>query len=584
MPFYGSKMNKPLARICSMSLLLVLVAGCATTSVTPTASPEQSAALALLAQGKPREAAQQLEAQASGASGAQRSRLLADAAFAWHEAGDDTRAQALLPQVQPRHLAGAQLGRFGLLNAELALAAQQPAQALQALGQSPLDLPHDLQPRWHLARGQALEASGDAFGAAGERAQADAGLPADARGDNQRAIVRLLASLDDATLSSRAAALPAGDPLYNYAGRGLISRGLPLPRPFDRGEQWGVDTSKRPPAERDGYRPPVKMAVLLPLTGNLATAGASVRDGLLAGYYSEARRRPEIDFFDTAGGVAGANAAYDRAAASGADFVLGPLGRDEVSALFARGQLPVPVLALNRPADGSAPPAGSAGFSLAPEDDGIMAAEYLLARERRNVLIIGSNDDSGRRSAAAFRERFSERGGQVAGSISVGDALADIGPQLRAYAAADSVFLAVRGPQARLLAPQLALAGFAGKTRVGTSQLVQGTGNAEEDMPLDGIAFPSETWPSYGIGGLPSAATLATTLPTARGAASRLFAFGYDAWLITAYLEKLATGSNGGGLRGATGTLHLDGFGNILRTPAWSTFSGGRPMPIADGR
>ena len=70
---------------------------------------------------------------------------------------------------------------------------------------------------------------------------------------------------------------------------------------------------------------------------------------------------------------------------------------------------------------------------------------------------------------------------------------------------------------------------------------------------------------------------------TARGPAARLFAFGHDAWQITAYLEKLANAPEGG-VRGATGTLQLDGFGNVLRLPAWSTFSGGRPMPIADGR
>ena len=71
-------------------------------------------------------------------------------------------------------------------------------------------------------------------------------------------------------------------------------------------------------------------------------------------------------------------------------------------------------------------------------------------------------------------------------------------------------------------------------------------------------------------------------LPTARGPAARLFAFGFDAWLLTAYLEKLATGNNVQ-LQGATGELRMDGFGNVVRTPSWSTFAGGRPTPIADG-
>ncbi len=576
-------MNKRLARISALSLVAMLAAGCATSSVTPIASPTQAAALALLEQGKPREAAQQLENEAATASGAQRSRLLAAAAFAWNEAGDGARARTLAAQVNARQLGGEDRERFNLLGAEFAVADRQPAQALQALGDSPQGLPQTLQPRWHLARAAALEANGDAFGAAVERARADLGLTGEPRTANQRAIVRLLASLDDATLKGRTAALPAGDPLYNFAGRALISRGLPLPRAFDRGEQWGFDTSKRPPAERDGYRPPVKLAVLLPLTGSLATAAAPVRDGLLAGYYAETRRRPDVQFIDTAGTPAGANAAYDKAVAAGADFVVGPLGRDEVSAVFARPELRVPVLALNRPIDAKAPPSGSAGFSLAPEDDGIIAAEYLLARERRNVLVIGTGDDSGKRAVTAFRERFAQRGGQVAGSISVAEAPGDIGAQLRNYGTADAVFLAVRGGTARALAPQLALAGFAGKSRVGTSQLVMGTGKPEEDLALDGIVYPTEAWSATGVAGLPSSAQVAGMLPSARGAASRLFAFGFDAWKITAYLEKLATGDDGG-LRGATGTLHLDGFGNVLRTPAWSTFSGGRSMPIADNR
>ena len=361
----------------------------------------------------------------------------------------------------------------------------------------------------------------------------------------------------------------------------MIGRGLPLPRPFDRDSAAQLDTSKRPAADPDGYRPPVKMAVLLPLSGNLAAAGASVRDGLLAGYYGESRRRPPIDFIDTKGTASGAGAAYDKAVGNGVDFIVGPLGRDEVDALFHRSELPVPLLALNRGKD--APPPGNAAFSLAPEDDGLMAAEYLLGRERRNVLVIASSDDAGRRSSGAFKERFSERGGKIATTITVGEVPADITAQLRQATGVDAILLAVKGNQARVLAPQLALAGLAGVSRVGTSQLTAGTGKAEDDVALDGIAFPTEAWNSRGVAGLPAAASVATTLPTARGGAGRLFAFGYDAWKITAYMEKLAT-STSGGLSGATGTLHLDGFGNVLRTPAWSTFSAGRPVAIGDGR
>lgn len=392
------------------------------------------------------------------------------------------------------------------------------------------------------------------------------------RMQTEKQIESLLAALDDATLQREAAALPIGNPLYNYAGRALLRRGLPLPRPFDR-TAWKFDAGNRPPAESDGYRPPVKLAVLLPLSGSLATAAAPVRDGFLTGYYGETRRRPEVNFYDTS---TGAIAAYDRAVAEGNDFVVGPLGRDEVGALFNRGTLPVPVLALNRAQ--VQPPAGNASFSLSPEDEGIGAAEFLLDRGARRVFVVSSEDETQRRAVNALRERLAERGGTV--TDVVGEGVADFAPFAAKEGGIDAIFLAVRGSVARQLMPRLALAGLAGKPRVATSQLLSGTGKPEDDRVLDGIAFPSESWNTRGVRGLPSPASAAAMLPNAKGPAARLFAFGFDAWLIAAYLERLATSADG--ISGATGVLRIDGFGNVQRTPGWSTFSNGISVPLAD--
>ena len=565
-------------------LALLLVAGCASTPAgLPAAAPEHAAALAQLEQGQPREAAQRLEVLATGARGSARTALLADAAFAWHEAGDDARARSLATQVDARRVSGASRARLALLNAELALAAQQPAGVQAALaGSDPAALSAALQARWHLASARGLEAGGDALAAAAAaaRARADAGLAGEPRQDNRQAIERLLSSLDDARLAASAAALPAGDPLYNFAGRALVRRGLPLPRPFDSGQAWNFD--QRAAAAADGYRPPLKLAVLLPLSGQLAVAAGPVRDGLLAGYHAESRPRPPIAFYDTLGTPAGAVAAYARAVADGNDFVVGPLGRDEVTAVFAQAEAGVPSLALNRAA--AAPPPGHLAFSLAPEDEGIAAADYLLAREHRKVLVIGGTDENGKRAVEAFRARLGERGGEVAAIVGVGEAPGDVSAQLvqAASAGADSVFLAVRAPQARALAPQLALAGLGTRTRVATSQLATGTGKPAEDAALDGIVFPGEAWAARGVAGLPAYSQVTAMLPTARGGGARLFAFGHDAWLISAFLERLVTRSDGQ-LHGATGTLRLDGFGNVVRQPQWSTFSGGMVQPLVGG-
>ena len=409
----------------------------------------------------------------------------------------------------------------------------------------------------------ATSAYSAAFTEAQALAQGHAALSGPARSANSGRIEALLAGLDDAALARDAARLPVGDPLYSFAGRALLNRGLPLPRPFDRGDV-SFGAADRPAADRDGYRPPLKVGVLLPLSGGQSAAAASVRDGFLAGYYGERRRRPEVRFYDTA---AGASAAYARAAAEGNDFVVGPLGRDEVDAVFADDTPRVPLLALNR--GSHTPPAGSAAFSLSPEDEGISLAQYLIQRGAKRVLIQTGGEDAQRRTAGTARAQLERRGVQVTEDIASAQGV-------------DAVLLVVKGTQARALMPRLALAGITTATRVATSQIVSGTGKPAEDAALDGIVYPTEAWAVRSVDGLPSQASAAARVDTAKGPAARLFAFGHDAWLLTGYLERLAL-SNNGDVAGATGRLSLDGFGNVLRVPGWSRFAGGVPVPLADG-
>jgi len=580
-------MKKHVAFVLTLLCLLGVLTGCISKDTRRPTTPggvssTQHPAIGLLEQGQAQAAAQQLEAEAAQQRGARQALLLADAAFAWHLAKEPARARELLARVQARQLTGATAQRYALLNAELALADGEPARVAQWLSGSPDQLIPAWQARWYLAKARQFEAARHVFDAAMMRARAGELLTDNpARSRNQQAISALLARLDNATLASRTAALATTDPMYNYAGRALIARGLPLPRPFRR-ENYTQSIRQRPPPEADGYRPPLKMAVLLPFTGDMAAAAAPVRDGLLTGYYARTRR-PDMEFIDTQSTPAGALAAYDQAVANGADFIIGPLNREAVGALFQRGSLPVPLLALNRSPTPLALPAGSLSFALAPEDDGIMAAEYLLTRQRKRVLVLEGNDDNGRRAAAAFSTRLTERGGQVIGNVKVEVSALPmgLGEQVNQAGGVDALFFAMRGNQARTVVPQLKLAGLGDIPRVGIWQLLSGGRPSETDTVLDGIAFPRETWAVRPVSGLPDANALGAALPTAQGAAARLFAFGFDAWTVSVYLEKLV-GMTHGSLPGATGKLNLDGFGNVLRTPAWSMFRGGQPVLLAD--
>ena len=379
-------------------------------------------------------------------------------------------------------------------------------------------------------------------------------------------------------LGAAVAATLAGCTTVRVAGPVTESE---APAPPAVNPHWNFDPA-RAAGDRDGYRPPRKLAVLLPMSGELATAAAPVRDGLLAGYYAERREKPELVFYDTGGAPSGAIGARERALAEGADQIVGPLGRDEVSSLFNAAQA-VPLLALNR--GNTAPPDNAADFSLAPEDEGAAAAAYVLARNARQVLVLSNGDDHALRSVDSFRSRLEAGGGAIVGTLAItGDQPGDQTPALRAAASReggiDAVLIALRGNEARLLTPQLFAAGLGQKLLVATSQLVSGTGTPDEDRALDGIAFASEPWTTGGIAALPSPQTLAGDLPTARGPAARLFAFGYDAWLLSAYLQHLA-GDPEASVDGATGRLSLDPGGNVVRMPAWATFRNGIVVPLA---
>src|SRR5690606_23180289 len=262
-----------------------------------------------------------------------------------------------------------------------------------------------------------------------------------------------------------------------------------------RNAHWQFDDAARPPAERDGYRPPLKLAVLLPLSGDLATAAASVRDGLLTGYYGESRARPEIRFYDTANNSGGAIAAYNRAVADGADQVVGPQGLDGVDAVCRNVKPGVLVLALNR---GTVdPPFNSASFSLAPEDEGSSAAEHVVALGAKRVLALSSGDDHARRSVDAFSAQLAAAGGSIQVLPVVGEH-PDILPVLqsdgRGAGGSEGVRTARGGDQARGSTARLATAGLWYRPRVAPWQLLSGTGKAEEDRVLDGMRFPTERW------------------------------------------------------------------------------------------
>ncbi len=557
-------------------LIPLLMAGCATVATLPVAGPQEQTAQDLLDQGKFRESAIAWQAIAVSARSPMRDRAFAHAAEAWLDAGDPTAARQALAQSNRRKLTGEAAVLHDLLNAQWLIEAGHDREALPLLGQAQSSVPERQRLHWHRLRASAFESVGQTFDVAGERAWILSSAKPHERSAGARNIERLLAGINDSELSQRSAALAAETPLYPFAARELRKRGLPLPHPLV--SSASAQTRDFPPADDNGYRPPARLAVLLPTSGPLAAAAAGVRDGLLAGYYADARRRTRLRFYDSGGNAEGARAAMKKARADGAQMIVGPLARDEVTAVFAAGDTDLPVLALNRPQD--APPAGSLSFALLPDDEGLALADRLAARGLLNVAVFVQSDDNDQRTISALREGLRLRGGEIVAEIAVGETSADLGGRItdtlaKAHLAPVAVVFAVKPTLALQVAAQTRSSALAALPRLATSSIANAGKSSNE---LDGIEFPELPWLLDQSDALPAIDTLSHILPSARGAAQRLFAFGRDAWSLVGYFERLQS-DPAFVIHGATGTLRMDSLGALQREPAWAELSGGRPRP-----
>ncbi|TLZ27726.1 MAG: hypothetical protein E6K25_11830, partial [Gammaproteobacteria bacterium] len=97
------------------------------------------------------------------------------------------------------------------------------------------------------------------------------------------------------------------------------------------------------------------IALLLPITGRAAAAAVSVRYGFMTAYYqTPTAERPRVRVYDT--GTHSVADALAQASQQGADFIVGPLTREEVAAAAAFSAPRAPLLALNfLPAEQPAP-------------------------------------------------------------------------------------------------------------------------------------------------------------------------------------------------------------------------------------
>lgn len=559
-------------------------------------------------------AARVYESLAAQNTGTQQNEYLLLAARQYLRARQPDNAARVLASIVPP-LAPEQAFERQMLGVELALARNQPAEAWQQIStiQQPASGPAAirylaLRQRVAFATNRAEDGVRSAIARQrlitnpDERMQARSELLAQLRDANERGVrVEPRAATDPivrgwlelASLAAAAARNPTTATPEIEAWRARY----PTHPANDvvRTELLGLPPEQRAAATH--------VALLLPLSGRNGAAGVTVRDGFMTAYYtSPTSQRPPLRVYDTA--EISAAEAIARARAEGADFIVGPLMRDEVMAAADLGDANPPILALNfLPFDRPAP-AGFYQFALSPEEEARAVARKILQDQRRRGVAIVPEGEWGARVLAAFRQELEANGGVLLGEVALDSTRKDWAPEItqvlrlsesqarhkrlesllgtrlqfepRRRTDIDFIFAPSPASTARLLRPQLRFH-FAGDVATyATSDAFEPDPRANEDM--EGLMFPDMPWMLGSALADSVRAVAQEAWPSGGPRRNRLYAFGFDAFRLTVALRGGNTHSVN--IDGLTGRLTLDPEGRVQRELAWAEVKNGQTRPL----
>ena len=351
---------------------------------------------------------------------------------------------------------------------------------------------------------------------------------------------------------------------------------------------------------------PLRIALLLPTTGKLATSANAVRSGFMSAYY---QNQGELDspagvrVYDT--NKDDVTTLYKKAISDGANVIVGPLTKPAVSKVVGMGSIPMPTLGLNFTNDGAKGIANLFEYALSPEDEAKQAAIQMTKDNIKNVLIIAPAGTWGHKIVDSFTRAFEASEGQVVDRYTYRKkSNLDIGIKKllqiddRAFSRSrhedesvvveklprredfDGIFLVANPVVARQVKPLLKFYYAGGIPTYATSEVFSGKLNPKLDKDLDGIIF-CDTPFSIGHDKDMTEAKLQMTklAPDLSSNKIRLYAFGADAYQIATRLNPFRL-SKYNLLDGLTGELYLDNH-QIFRQLEWAQFKRGVPKQVA---
>lgn len=566
----------------------------------PRLDPEVLRAEELAQSGDPLGAAELYRQAALRRADAERDRLLLLAAENYLAADMPEPARRLIAPLESVPLPADEGQRLRLLQAELLLSEGRGEEALDRLATPPpIDAATDVHRRYYRILAEAHRQTGRPLLQVEALQTLDVLQPDPAeRLLIQQEILHTLLQLDEATLRQQQSSAP--DTLGGWTELAVdLQRYQGYPRTLAaRLDDWRAAHPEHPalPELLDSYlggaEPAAtagrQIAILLPVSGRYAKAAAAIRDGFLAAWYLQpAETRPPLRFYDSSNPEQ-IWPIYSQAVEDGAFLVVGPLDKSAVAQLVHAGDLPVPVLSLNRVDSAELPPANLFQFSLSPEDEARQVAEHAWVQGLRSPVLLTPLNDWGNRLEQAFGERWAGLGGSVADQARYDPNEVDhtrvirelMGyrerevpgrnkPQPERRTDIDFIFIAAKSEQAQQIRPQL-LYFLAGDLPVyATSHAWPGQLTSQQARDMAGILIPEIPWVVEQDSLAPlSQATLSRLLPASATVYGPLYAMGIDAYQLLSHLNRLQV-SPAETLAGKTGILSLNERNQVQRQMIW---------------
>ncbi len=586
-------------------------------------------------------AAQEL-ALAATAPSPQKEHHQVAAADAYFHMRDFSAAQALLAPLDYTVLRLPELATYALLSASIATHEARYFDARDFLATPPLEsqwqqLPVDLQRRWREQRGDLYASLGDDTGSVTE----------------YRALVRLLKKPERiAAVHEKIWQILLRTPEQTIAQLLVSTTDTELKGWYQLVQTWRASGDNQqlqdsavsawrqhwsthpvaiyPPASMGLKSQPAsiaqpqpqqlgQLALLLPLQGAYGEAGAVIRDGFLAAWYSTNQQggAPPVLVYDT--GAGNVIDVYQRALNEGAQMVVGPLRKEDVATLAALPELPVPTIALNyleeveslASGEPGGSPATSIGasapiptnlyqFGLSIADEAYQIADRAWLQGHRSALTITADTSWGNAALRAFRNRWLARGGTLISLPPYAANERDFSPQLaqillidqskqradrlqrtlgknlesapRRRQDIDMVLLIANTDQGRQIKPTLDFLYASDLPVYATSLIYVGTPDQNRDQDLSGIQFSAMPWslPGKTPGGLQAGSSVP---PAYR----QLFALGSDAYQLHQWITVMDGSAQ---LDGYTGTLTLGADHRVLQQQQWAEFRNGKVYPV----